>query len=218
MKACNYLKMPDRVDNFVEVKLSVKEFKKYKQMEKDMLLPFSNGDILALNAAVLAGKLLQLANGAAYDENRDVKLIHDRKLEALEDIIEAANGKPVLVFYGYKHDRDRIRQRFKVRELISTKDMEDWNNKKIEIAITHPASTAHGLNLQFGGSTIVWFSLTWSLELYIQANARLLRQGQKETVVIHHIVAQDTIDEKVIRVLKDKCSVQDMLMEAIQHA
>jgi len=215
MKSCDYLKMPERVDNYVEVKLSAKEMKLYKEMEKEMILKLVDGDILALNAAVLAGKLVQLANGAAYDENKDVKLIHNRKIDALEDIIEAANGKPVLVFYGYRHDRDRIRQRFKVRELISTKDMDDWNSGKIDIAITHPASTGHGLNLQFGGSTIVWLSLTWSLELYEQANARLLRQGQKETVVIHHIVAKDTIDENVIRALKNKSSVQEMLMEAI---
>lgn len=218
MKACDYLKMPDRVDNFIEVTLSDKEQKLYQKLEREMLLSFADGDILALNAATLAGKLLQLANGAVYDENKAVKLIHDRKLDALEDLIESANGKPVLVFYGYRHDKERLKERFgdEVRELLTSKDLEDWNNEKIKIAITHPASTGHGLNLQAGGSTIVWFGLTWSLELYEQANARLWRQGQTDTVVVHHIVAKGTIDEQVINAIKLKAGGQQVLMEGIK--
>lgn len=218
MKACDYIKMPDRVDNFIEVSLEDKELNLYKKLEREMLLPFADGDILAINAATLAGKLLQMANGAIYDENKSVKLIHDKKLEALEDLIESANGKPVLVFYGYRHDRDRIKEKFgdDVRELLTSKDLEDWNKGEIKIAITHPASTGHGLNLQTGGSTIVWFGLTWSLELYEQANARLWRQGQTQTVVIHHIVANGTIDEQVINAIRLKSGGQQVLMEAIK--
>ena len=190
-----------------------------------MLLPYADGDVLALNAASLAGKLLQLANGAVYDEFHNVRVIHDRKLDALEDLIEAANGKPVLVMYNYQHDLARIQQRFGkyspenisgVRELKTVSDMEDWNAGKIPVAATQPASTGHGLNLQQGGSTIIWFGLNWSLELYEQANARLWRQGQKETVVVHHLVVKGTMDEQVMQALKDKAAGQDSLMAAVR--
>ena len=193
MRASDHLQMPERVDNVVELTLSPHEEKLYKQMERDMLLPYADGDVLAINAATLAGKLLQLANGAVYDEFRNIRVVHDKKLDALEDLIEAANGKPVLVMYSYKHDLSRIQGRFGkwspenecgVRELKTSQDMTDWNAGRILVAATQPASTAHGLNIQHGGSTIVWFGLNWSLELYEQANARLWRQGQKETVVI----------------------------------
>ena len=225
MKAADHIPMPDRVDNIVELTLSSREMKLYKQMERDMLLPYADGDILALNAATLAGKLLQLANGACYDEFHNVKLIHEKKLDALEDLIEAANGKPVLIMYGYQHDLTRIQERFGaycpdnpdgVRRLVSEQDMADWNAGKIHIAVTQPASTGHGLNLQMGGSTIIWFGLTWSLELYEQANARLWRQGQKNTVIIHHLVVKGTMDEQVMQALRDKAAGQDALLAAVK--
>lgn len=190
-----------------------------------MLLPYADGDVLALNAASLAGKLLQLANGAVYDEFHNVRTIHDRKLDALEDLIEAANGKPLLVMYTYQHDLKRIQDRFGkygpdnpdgVRELKTASDMEDWNEGRICVAVTQPASTGHGLNLQYGGSTIVWFGLNWSLELYEQANARLWRQGQKQTVVIHHLVTKGTMDEQVMKALHDKAADQNALMAAVR--
>ena len=216
MKAADYLEMPDRIDNVVEVEMNDGEMAMYKKLEREMLLPFSDGDIDAVNAASLSNKLLQLANGAVYDENGAVKKIHSRKLDALEDLIEAANGKPILVYYNYKHDRDRIFERFNVREIKSERDIADWNGGKIQIAIAHPASCGHGLNLQSGGSTIVWFGLTWSLELYQQANARLYRQGQKNTVVVHHIITKGTVDEKVTAALKNKDIGQASLMEAVK--
>ena len=216
MKAVDYLEMPERVDNIVEVGMSDKETAMYKRLEKEMLLPFADGDIDAVNAASLSNKLLQLANGAVYDENGKVKKIHSRKLDALEGLIEAANGKSVLVYYSYKHDRDRISERFDVSEIKDDKNISEWNAGKIQLAIAHPASCGHGLNLQSGGSTIIWFGLTWSLELYQQANARLYRQGQKNTVVIHHIITKGTVDEKVMTALKNKDIGQASLMEAIK--
>ena len=216
MKAVDYLTMPERIDNMVEVSMSEKEKKLYRTLEKEMLLPFADGDIDAVNAAALTNKLLQLANGAAYDENGNVKLIHDRKLDALEDLIEAANGKPVLVYYSYKHDKERILQRFNAREINTEQDIADWNSGVIPIAVAHPASCGHGLNLQGGGSTIVWFGLTWSLELYQQANARLYRQGQTETVVINHIITKGTVDEKVMKALQNKDAGQELLLEAVK--
>lgn len=225
MKASDHIAMPERVDNIVELKLSSREEKLYRQMERDMLLPYADGDILAINAATLAGKLLQLANGACYDEFHNVRLIHNRKLDALEDLIEAANGKPVLVMYSYQHDLARIQERFGkyspsnpdgVRELKTVQDMEDWNAGRIPVAVTQPASTGHGLNLQHGGSTIVWFGLNWSLELYEQANARLWRQGQNETVVIHHLVVKGTMDEQVMRALHSKAADQEALLAAVK--
>jgi SNF2 family DNA or RNA helicase len=225
MKATDHLNMPDRVDNIVELTLSPAEEKLYRQMERDMLLPYQDGDVLALNAATLAGKLLQMANGAVYDENHEIKIIHNRKLEALEDLIEAANGKPVLVMYSYKHDLSRIQERFGVyspekpdgvRELKTSQDLADWNEGKIPIAVTQPAATGHGLNLQYGGSTLIWYGLNWSLELYEQANARLWRQGQKHTVVIHHLVVKGTMDEEVMRALYEKAAGQEALLSAVR--
>lgn len=216
MKAADYLNMPDRIDNIVEVSMNEKETAMYKKLKTEMLIPFADGDIDAVNAASLSNKLMQMANGAVYDEFGAVKDIHMRKLDALEDLIEAANGKPVLVFYNFKHDKDRIVKRFSVREISTEVDIRDWNDGKIQIAIAHPASTGHGLNLQSGGNTIVWFGLTWSLELYSQANARLYRQGQKDTVVIHHIVTKGTIDENVMTALKTKDIGQAALMDAVK--
>lgn len=216
MKACDYLHMPDRIENIVEVSMDQKEMALYKQLEREMLLPFEDGDIDAVNAAALSNKLLQMANGAVYDEFREVKQIHTKKLDALEDLIEAANSKPVLVFYSYIHDKDRISKRFETTELKTSDDITRWNNGEIQIAIAHPASTGHGLNLQAGGSTVIWFGMTWSLELYQQANARLWRQGQKDTVVIHHIICKGTMDEQVMIALAKKEVGQRALIDAVR--
>ena len=216
MKAADHLNMPKRMDNVVTVEMNETEHKLYDKLSKEMLLPFDEGDIDAVNAAALSNKLLQTANGAVYDENGNVRYIHGRKLDALEDLIEAAVGKPILVFYSFKHDKDRIAERFDVREIKTERDIHDWNSGNIPVALAHPASCGHGLNLQSGGSTVVWFGLTWSLELYQQANARLYRQGQKDTVVIHHIITKGTIDENVMRALKHKDKGQSALIEAVK--
>lgn len=216
MKAADHLNMPKRMDNVVTVEMNETEHKLYDKLSKEMLLPFDEGDIDAVNAAALSNKLLQTANGAVYDENGNVRYIHGRKLDALEDLIEAAVGKPILVFYSFKHDKGRIAERFEVREIKTERDIHDWNSGNIPVALAHPASCGHGLNLQSGGSTVVWFGLTWSLELYQQANARLYRQGQKDTVVIHHIITKGTIDENVMRALKHKDKGQSALIEAVK--
>ena len=216
MKAADYLDMPELVASRVEVQMNAKEQKLYEGFEQDMVLHLKDGDLDAVNAAALSGKLVQMANGAVYGENRKVHHIHDRKLDALEDIIEAANGKPLLVAYWYKHDLERIRQRFEVRTIDTPRDIADWNEGKIPVALIHPASAGHGLNLQDGGSTIVWFGLTWSLELYQQLNARLWRQGQKHTVVIQHIVAAGTHDEDIMNALEKKDMSQTALIAAVK--
>ncbi len=185
-------------------------------MRKEMVLDLNGEEIDAVNAAALSGKLLQMANGAIYTEDKETVVIHDQKLEALEELIEEANGKPVLVAYWFKHDLERIKSRIKAREIKTDKDIRDWNDGKIPVGLIHPASAGHGLNLQAGGSTLIWLGLTWSLELYQQTNARLWRQGQKETVVIHHIIAKDTIDEDVMRSLKLKEKTQDGIIEAVK--
>ena len=202
MKSCDYLKLPKCVINEVPVVMNNKEMAVYDRFREDMVTKIRDKEIDAANAAVLSGKLLQMSNGAVYDEEKVSCHIHDRKLDALEDLIEGANGKPVLIAYWYQHDAERIRARFPVREIRTSKDIEDWNAGKISAAIIHPASAGHGLNLQAGGSTLIWFGLTWSLELYQQTNARLHRQGQKDTVVIHHIIAKGTIDEDVMKALR----------------
>lgn len=217
MKAADYLDMPERIDNRIEVSMSPKERKLYDDFQKDMVLSIGDEELDAVNAAALSNKLLQMANGAVYGEDKRVIPIHDRKLDALEDLVEAANGKPLLVAYWYKHDLQRIKARFKNARCIDTaKDIDDWNAGKIPLALIHPASAGHGLNLQDGGCTIVWFGLTWSLELYQQLNARLWRQGQKHTVVIHHIVTKGTHDEDVMRALKNKDTRQSALIEAVR--
>ena len=216
MRAADNLDMPELVASRVEVQMNAKERKLYEGFERDMVLHLKDGDLDAVNAAALSGKLVQMANGAVYGENRKVHHIHDRKLDALEDIIEAANGKPLLVAYWYKHDLERIRQRFEVRTIDTPKDIADWNEGKIPVALIHPASAGHGLNLQDGGSTIVWFGLTWSLELYQQLNARLWRQGQKHTVVIQHIVAAGTHDEDIMNALEKKDMSQTALIAAVK--
>ena len=216
MKGSDYLKLPEQVMNEVLVKLSPGEEKHYQTMKEEMVLSLKDKEIDAANAAALSGKLLQMANGAVYDESGSVARIHDRKLDALEDILEAANGKPVLIAYWFKHDLERILERFPAEQLDSADSIKRWNNGEVPIAVIHPASAGHGLNLQAGGSTLVWFSLTWSLELYQQTNARLWRQGQKETVVIHHIITKDTIDEQVMNALKQKDKIQTALIDAVK--
>lgn len=217
MKAADYLDMPERIDNRIEVSMSPKERKLYDTFQKDMVLSIGDEELDAVNAAALSNKLLQMANGAVYGEDKKVIPIHGRKLDALEDLVEAANGKPLLVAYWYKHDLQRIKARFKNARCIDTaKDIDDWNAGKIPLALIHPASAGHGLNLQDGGCTIVWFGLTWSLELYQQLNARLWRQGQKHTVVIHHIVTKGTHDEDVMRALENKDTRQSALIEAVR--
>lgn len=216
MKSCDYLKLPECVINEVPVVMSEKEMSIYDGFREDMVTKIKDQEIDAANAAVLSGKLLQMANGAVYDEDKKALHIHDRKLDALEDLIEGANGKPVIIAYWYQHDAERIKARFDVREIKTSKDIEDWNAGKIPAAIIHPASAGHGLNLQTGGSTLIWFGLTWSLELYQQTNARLHRQGQKETVIIHHIVTKGTIDEQVMKALRKKEKTQDALIDAVK--
>ena len=216
MKSADFLEMPKCVINEVEVKLSEKEWSVYDELRQEMVVSLGEEEIDAANAAALSGKLLQMANGAIYNKNKEVFHIHDRKLDALEDLIEGANGKPVLAAYWYNHDLERIKKRFDVSEIKSSKDISDWNSGKIPVAVIHPASAGHGLNLQSGGSTLVWFGLTWSLELYQQTNARLWRQGQKNTVVIHHIIAKDTIDEDVMKALQLKEKTQTDLIDAVK--
>ena len=216
MKSCDYLKLPECVINEVPVVMDDKEMAVYDQFREDMVAKLKDTEIDAANAAVLSGKLLQMANGAVYDEEKKSHFIHDRKLDALEDLIEGANGKPVLIAYWYQHDAERIKARFPIREIKTSKDIEDWNAGRISTAIIHPASAGHGLNLQSGGSTLIWFGLTWSLELYQQTNARLHRQGQTDTVVIHHIIAKGTIDEQVMAALRKKEKTQDALIDAVR--
>lgn len=217
MRARDYLKLEEPLYINRVAKLSKKEIETYKKMERDAVLELGDEDITALSAAAVSNKLLQLANGAVYTDERDVIEIHTKKLEVLEELIEEANGEPVLVFYNFQHDRDRILKKFKDAKLLDTEqDIKDWNNKKIKILLAHPASAGHGLNLQAGGNIIIWFGLTWSLELYLQANARLNRQGQKETVRIYRIIAKDTIDEKVLEVLEGKNIRQEKLLEELR--
>ena len=217
MKAVDHLNMPECVMNEVKVNLSEKERKTYNTMKADLVVSLQGEEIDAGTAAALAGKLSQMANGAVYGEDKNYLEFHNRKLDALEDLIEAANGKPVLVAYWFKHDLERIKARFDVREISTSKDIQDWNKGKIPVAVIHPASAGHGLNLQAGGSTMIWFGLTWSLELYQQANARLWRQGQQaDTVVIHHIVAAGTIDERIMTALRNKDKTQSALIEAVK--
>ena len=216
MKSKDFLKMPECIMNEVVVSLSDKEQKLYDSLKQDMVLSLEENEIDAINAAALSNKLLQMSNGAVYNDDKESLHIHDRKLDALEDLIEGANGKPVLVAYWFKHDLEKIKDRFDVRKIKSAKDISDWNEGKIPVALIHPASAGHGLNLQAGGSTLIWFGLTWSLELYQQTNARLYRQGQDSTVVIHHILTKGTIDEDVMKALKAKERIQDALIESVK--
>ena len=217
MKSTDHLKMPELISSKYEVRLSEEERIRYEELKSQLVLQLPEGEVTAANAASLTGKLVQLANGAIYSDDGDTVEFHNRKLDALEDIIEAANGKPLLVAYWFKHDLERIKQRFDVREIKSSKDINDWNSGKIPVAVIHPASAGHGLNLQAGGSTLIWFGLTWSLELYQQTNARLWRQGQTAgTVVIQHIITKGTIDERILKALSRKELTQNSLIDAVK--
>lgn len=221
MMAKDHLDIPERIDNIINIKLPDEAVKRYKQLEKDLVIELDENDITAANAAVLTNKLLQMSNGAIYSEDKHVVEIHDEKINKLEEIIDTANGKPVLVFYNFKHDYNRIAKmldklKVKYQTLDNSEDIKAWNNGEIEVALLHPASAGHGLNLQYGGNIIVWFGLTWSLELYQQANARLHRQGQKEAVIIHHLVSIGTVDEDVMKALSNKEVNQNTLLEAVK--
>lgn len=218
MKKADYLKLPKRTDEVVKVALTAKERAAYDELERDSVLELGDAEIVAANAAVLSNKLLQLANGAIYDEDKKVVTVHDAKLNALADLIEQANGQPVLVFYNFKHDRDRIMQLFPEAVDLTADNVDDWNQGKIPILLAHPQSSGHGLNLQAGGHIIVWFSLTWSLEYYQQANARLDRQGQTQPVSVYHLLTEGTVDERVIKVLQGKAKGQDELLAAVKAA
>ena len=228
MKAKDYLEMPPRTDNYIKLKMPNDIKKQYDDFEKNKVLELFNlsktnqddiTEVSAINAAALSNKLLQFANGAIYDENKQVFPIHDIKLEALKEIIDDANGQPVFVAWTYQFDRDRIMEylkSYKPRELKTNKDIEDWNAGKIQVMLAHPASAGHGLNLQAGGNIIVWFGQTWSLELYQQFNARLYRQGQQRGVIIHHLIMSGTHDEDVVNALKTKDKTQNALMDSIK--
>lgn len=216
MKSTEYLKMPELILNELEINLDEEDQIKYKKFKKEMVMTIQEKEIDAINAASLSNKLIQLANGSIYDEDKKFYEVHNKKLDKLEEIIESANGKPVLVAYWFKADKERIEKRFKVREIKTADDIKQWNKGMIDLALIHPASVGHGLNLQSGGSTLVWFSLTWSLELYQQTNARLYRQGQKDTVVIHHLITKNTIDQDIMKSLKRKDKTQEALMRAVK--
>lgn len=222
MKAADHLKMPKLVNTKYMVHLSEKEKKKYEDMKAELVLALPEGEITAANAASLSGKLSQMANGAVYADDESILSIHERKLDALEDIIEAANGKTVLVAYWFKHDLMRIEERLKSKDipfekLDSDASIKKWNKGELPVALIHPASAGHGLNLQSGGSTLVWFGITWSLELYQQTVARLYRQGQSEgTVTNIHILAKDTVDERIMKALQEKDSTQSALIDAVK--
>jgi len=221
MKALDYLSMPECVSIQHQVEMSASERKLYDMLKEDLIIPTDDGDIDAANAAALTGKLLQMANGAVYDENKEARIIHSRKLEMLEDLIEAANGQSVLVAYWYKHDRERIMQHlssagYAPRDIKASEDIELWNSGRLPVALIHPASAGHGLNIQAGGHILIWFGLTWSLELYQQTNARLWRQGQNNTVTIHHIITKNTVDEDVLAALESKDVTQEKLIAAVK--
>lgn len=218
MKAVDYLKMPPILYNEIKVELDQKERKIYEILKKDMIVALEDKEIDAMNAASLSNKLLQMANGSVYGEEKEVIHLHDKKLDALEEIVEAANGNSVLCAYWYKHDLERIKARFgdKCQEINSEASIRKWNSGDIQIGLIHPMSAGHGLNLQSGGSILVWFGLTWSLELYQQTIGRLYRQGQTRSVIIHHIVSKDTIDERVMLALKNKEVNQDALIRAVK--
>lgn len=223
MKAEDYLQLPDVTYHEIPVVLDDKSRRAYNDLEMRMILelPEDEENISVTSAAALSNKLLQLANGAVYDEDHEVHEVHRCKIEAFMELVESLQGKPMLVFYNFQHDRERILKALagsglRVRELKNTKDEDDWNARQIDILLTHPASSAYGLNLQQGGNHVVWFGLTWNYELYTQANKRLHRQGQTEKVIIHHLVCSDTRDEDVMQALSRKEDVQNWVMESLK--
>ncbi len=223
MKAEDYLQLPDVTYHEIPVELDAKSLKAYRALEREMVLqlPDDEADISVTSAAALSNKLLQLANGALYDEDHRVHEVHNCKIEAFMELVESLQGKPALVFYNYQHDRTRILKALEksglaVRELKATQDEDDWNAGKIQILLAHPVSSAYGLNLQQGGNHVIWFGLTWNYELYTQANKRLHRQGQKEKVIIHHLVCYGTRDTDVMQALQCKEDVQNWVMESLK--
>lgn len=220
MKAEDYLTLPERIDRTVEIKLPAAIKAKYDEFEKEQVLALEDSeDISAINAAALSNKLLQFANGAVYDAEKSFHEVHKEKLEALEEIVDAANGQSVLVFCSFKHDYERIKKHLKAYkpQLLETpEDEQKWNTGKIQVLLAHPASVGYGLNLQEGGNIIVWYGLNWSLELYQQANARLHRQGQLRPVIIHHLVVSGTMDEDVMKSIEGKAECQEALMQAVK--
>lgn len=219
MRAKDWLKLPKRMDNIVTVQLDKQTRELYEMLEREMAFSIGEAEISVAESVQLSNKLLQLTNGAVYDSNRNASDLHTAKLEALEELVEAANGQPVLVFYNFQHDFIRIQKRlssYRPQKLESADDIAKWNRGEIGMLLAHPASAGHGLNLQAGGHIIVWFGLPWSLELYEQANARLHRQGQERSVIVHHIIAENTIDETVLQALKNKANVQSALMDAVK--
>lgn len=217
MKSEDYLDLPDIIYNEVVVNLAKNELALYKKFEKDLIININENEIAATSAGVLSNKLLQMSNGFLYDENGVAVTIHNAKIDALKEIIELNEEKNILVFYWFKHDVEVLKKELKnATELKSTQDIEDWNKGKISIMLVHPASAGHGLNLQYGGNIVVWYGLTWSLELYQQANKRLHRSGQTHNVIIHHLVAKGTIDEDVMIALKTKTAGQNKMLAAIK--
>lgn len=222
MKSTDHLMMPELVNSNYEVYLDEEELMRYEELKQDLVLQLPNGEITAANAATLSGKLCQMANGAIYTEDGTVLEIHNKKLDALEDIVEAANGKPILLIYWFRHDLDRITKKLNnlkvpFEKLDTDISIRKWNKGELPIALLHPMSGGHGLNLQSGGSTMIWFGMTWSLELYQQTVARLWRQGQTaNTVVIQHIVAKGTIDERILKALSQKDNTQSALIDAVK--
>lgn len=217
MKAEDWLDMPERIDSVVSVKMTDKQLAEYEQFERDCYMQFAEGEVTAATAATLTNKLLQYSNGAMYMSNGEYAIINEQKLDALAEIIDTSNGQPVLCFYSFRHDLERIKSKFRfARKLESSADIEDWNNGRIQLLLAHPAGAGHGLNLQTGGHIVVWYGLTWSLELYQQANARLYRQGQQNTVVIHHLITENTCDERVYESLQGKANVQEDLLKSLK--
>lgn len=217
LKAADYLKLPRRMDNFVRVTLPARARETYRRLEKELVLSFDAAEVTATSAAALSNKLLQLANGRVYTDAHGVVDVHDAKIAALSEIKSANEGKPLLVFYAYQHDREKLLENFREAVLLRGADeVRAWNAGEVPLLLAHPASTAYGLNLQAGGHIIVWYGLTWSLELYEQANARLYRQWQQMPVMVHHLVAAGTMDEQVMRALKRKAAGQEALLAAVR--
>lgn len=218
MNTEDHIQLPEKRFIRHEVRLPETAMAQYRQLQKDTLLPFADGDVDAGSAAILTNKLLQIAGGAVYDENGAVKLIHEAKMEVMDQLIEEANGQPVLVFYNYKHELTRLLERYpQAVELKEDGIVDKWSTQKIPVLLANPASAGHGLNLQFGGHIAIWYSPTWNLEYYDQANKRLHRNGQKYTVLIHHLVAVGTMDERVLNIaLPDKKDCQNSLLDALK--
>lgn len=219
LTAADWLKMPEKIEVKHDIEFSKDLMKRYKEFEKEKVLELEENTVLSANAGVLAGKLTQFTSGAIYTVENEWENIHDLKLDVLEELIEEANGQSVLVFYNFKHDEARIVERLKSynpRKITCAKDIDDWNSGKIQVLLAHPAAMGHGLNLQQGGHIAIWFSLTWDLEAYLQANARLYRQGQTKAVLIHHLIAKNTVDEDILQRLQKKEAIQNNLIEAVK--